>query len=295
MALLNTASSRPTVIIIILNYLGQQRGKKVDENRLFHTLSPDGLFEGGNRTDVEESLGAAITLKLVQKNGSEVQLTQEALAAIQKGEGATVSLLRNAVLDPSVNTGPWGSQAGARDVTNALAWYLTLSADTCPTSMEGTERSAKDLQAADFGPRHADGGGWPIENDNRWSAFRYWACGLGFAWVSPDGVLIPDPTPAIRDALPKVMAGSSELSARDFISRLAGEIPVLDDGRYRKFVEDNWIRRKPEQQLLTSALSEALSRIREENRLLFDDRADAARVTRFDGETFSHVRLVPKR
>jgi hypothetical protein len=165
--------------------------------------------------------------------------------------------------------------------------------------MERGARSAKDLQTIDFGPRQSgvrggsedeDGGGWPIGNNSRWQAFRFWACSLGFAWVDPKGNLVPDPTPAVRDALPTLLSGSSELTAREFIEQLGDAVPVLDTGRYRQFVESNWRRPAPEQRRLSPALTDALDRLRNDDRLAFDDRADAPRVTRSDGSTFSHVR-----
>jgi hypothetical protein len=171
--------------------------------------------------------------------------------------------------------------------------------------MEGGPRSAKDLQTADFGPRQPvirgrsdeedDGGGWPIGNDNRWRAFRFWACSLGFAWVDPKGNLVPDPTPAVRDAAPAIAGKSRELSAREFVDKLADAVPVVDMGRYREFVESSWRRPPPEQRRLSAPLTDALERLRIDGQLVFDDRADAPRMTRADGSTFSHVRFGAKR
>ena len=296
MALLNTASTRPSLIVMILSYLAQRRGKKDNESRLVDALAPPGLSrEGEHQSDIRDSLRAAIDLRLVLKDGEDLELAEMVIEPVRKGKKAVVGLLRTAVLDPDSNAGEWGSQAGARDLTNALAWYLTFPAESSPIQMEGAERSAMDLQSADFGPRQRDGGGWPIGNDNRWQAFRYWACSLGFAWVSPKGHILPDPTPAIRAALPALIGKTSELGAGEFIDKLAGVIPVLDYGRYREFVAANWKREEPEQRRLTAPLSEALERLREDGRLVFDDRADAARVVRADGTTFSHIRVGVKR
>ena len=296
MALLNTASTRPSLILMILSYLAQRRGKRDDESRLVDALAPRGLSrEAAHQSDLRDSLRAAIDLGLVLKDGDEIELAEMALSQVRLGDKAVLGLIRSAVFDPAANTGEWGTQTGARDLTNALAWYLTFPADTSPIQMEGAERSAKDLQNADFGPRQGDGAGWPIGNDNRWQAFRYWACSLGFAWVSPRGYVLPDPTPAIRDALPAVVGNNSELGAGEFIDKLAAVVPVLDYGRYREFVAANWRRTEAEQRRLTAPLSEALERLREEGRIVFDDRADAARVVRADGTTFSHIRISAKR
>lgn len=301
MALLNTAANRPSVILIVLGHLARQRGRKKDVNRLVALLSPRGLSpDGSHQTDIRDSLRSAIDLGLVERTGDEVRLADEAVGSLRSGQRAAVALLRQAALAPSVNVGDWGSQAGARDLTNALAWFLAFSAGAAPVVMEGGPRSAKELQTADFGPRQPaergrsdeddDGGGWPIGNDNRWRAFRFWACSLGFAWVDPNGNLVPDPTPAIRDALPTALGKSPEVTAREFIERLGDAVPVLDTGRYREFVERNWRRPAPEQPRLSPPLTDALERLRYEGKLAFDDRADAPRMTRADGSTFSHVR-----
>lgn len=301
MALLNTAANRPSVILIVLKYLAHQRGKKDDVNRLIATLAPRGLSpDGAHQSDVRDSLRSAIDLGLVERTGDSVRLSEFTVGPIRGGQQASVALLRSAVLAPAVNTEGWGSQAGARDLTNALAWYLTFSAESSPTVMEGGARSAKELQTADFGPRQPavrsrsdeddDGGGWPIGNDNRWRAFRFWACSLGFAWVGPNGDLVPDPTPSVRDALPSILHRSAELTADDFVTLLGEAVPVLDMGEYRRFVESNWIRPAAERRL-SPPLTDALERLRNDGAITFDDRADAPRVTRSDGSTFSHVRL----
>jgi hypothetical protein len=102
-------------------------------------------------------------------------------------------------------------------------------------------------------------------------------------------MLVPDPTPAIREVLPTTFGNDRDLAAREFVHRVASALPVLDFGRYRQFVEENWSRREPDQRRLTAPLSEALERLRDEGLISFDDRADTARLTRADGTTFSHV------
>jgi len=154
MALLNTAATRPSVVLIVLRYLAQQRGKKDDTRRLIATLAPRGLSpDGAHQSDVRDSLRSAIDLGIVERNGDEVRLVDRAVDPVRSGQRTAVALLRDAVLAASVNTEAWGSQAGARDLTNALAWYLTFSADDAPSAMEGGARSAKEMQTADFGIR----------------------------------------------------------------------------------------------------------------------------------------------
>ncbi len=295
MALLNPPELRPSVTLTIVRYLGAQRAQQDDPERLLATLAPASLGGANPQRDVNENLKAAIELGLVLRSKDKVTLAEGVLPAVEEGRGAMVKLLRKRVFDDSLNSTPWRSQVGARDLTNALSWFLTLPPAESPIQMEGGPRSAEALQTKDFGPRQDEDGGessnWPIGNSTRWNAFRRWACSLGFAWANPNGRLVPDPTVAIRDALPDVFTAADELTAREFVSKVGECVPVLDGGRYQEFVTSNWERPAAENRAITVPLTDALERLASKGSIVVDDRADAARVAKADGSTFSHVRM----
>jgi hypothetical protein len=295
LALLNPPELRPSVTLTIVRYLGAQRAQQDNPERLLATLAPASLGGANPQRDVNENLKAAIELGLILRSNDKVTLAEGVLRAIEGGRGAMVKLLRKRVFDDSLNSTAWRSQVGARDLTNALSWFLTLAPAESPIQMEGGPRSAEALQTKDFGPRQDEDGGessnWPIGNSTRWNAFRRWACSLGFAWVNPNGRLVPDPTVAIRDALRDVFTGAEELTAREFVGKVGECVPVLDGGRYREFVTSNWERPATENRGITVPLTDALERLASEGSILIDDRADAARVAKADGSTFSHVRM----
>jgi hypothetical protein len=295
MALLNPPELRPSVTLTVVRYLGSQRAQQDYPERLLATLAPASLKGANPQRDVNENLKAAIELGLVSRNRDKVSLAEGVLPAVEEGHGAMVRLLRTRVFDYSLNSAAWRSQVGARDLTNALSWFLTLSPTESPIQMEGGPRSAEALQTKDFGPRQDEDGGessnWPIGNSTRWGAFRRWACSLGFAWANPNGHLVPDPTVAIRDALPDIFTGAKELTAREFVSKVGECVPVLDGGRYREFVTSNWERPATENRGITVPLTDALERLTSEGSIHVDNRADAARVAKADGSTFSHVGL----
>lgn len=294
MALLNPPALRPSGVVTIVRYLAAQRAQQDVMERLLATVAPPSL-KGDAQSDVSHNLRTATELGLILRDGEKVTLAESAYTAVERGQGAVVKLLRARVFDDSVNTAPWRSQVGARDLTNALSWYLTLAPSVAPIQMERGPRSAEQLQLKDFGPRQEEDGGqssnWPINNANRWGTFRRWACSLGFAWANPNGHLVPDPTAAIRDSLPEVFADETELTARDFVKNLGDAVPVLDGGRYREFVTSNWERPPTEGRGLTVPLSDALERLAGERAIALYDRADAPRVAKADGSTFSHVGL----
>ncbi|OBG64725.1 protein DpdG [Mycobacterium sp. E3339] len=292
MALLNPPEIRPSGIVLITRYLASQRGQQDTVERLVATLAPASL-PGDPQNDVTVNLRAGTELSLFVRTGDKVRLADGVLKAVEDDAGRLISLLRRRVLDDPVNNAPWPSQVGARDLTSALSWFLTFAAGEAPVRQEGGPRAAETLQLADFGPRQQEGesSNWPIGNSTRWNAFRRWACTLGFAWANPQGHLVPDPTAAVRDALPTVFGGANELTAQEFVKHVAEHVPVLDGGRYREFVAENWQRPPNQSRGLSAPLSDALERLTSEQSIFLDDRADAARIAKADGSTFSHVRI----
>lgn len=300
MALLNPPEIRLSVMSLTVSYLARRRGQKDDQVHLINTVAPPSLSsDGKHQLDARVNLTAALDIGLLVKDGDEIRLPDGVAALTKKGDNAIARHVRSLVLAEAVNTGAWGSQTGARDLTNALAWYLTFSAELAPVRMEG-ELSANDAQVADFGPRQGgdrddDASGWPISNLTRWNTFQRWACSLGFCWRSPSGRLVPDPAVAVNDHIQDVFDGAGTLSAEDFVLRVGNVLPVLETGRYRTFVAENWRREPSQPNQLSSATTDALSRLARNGRLKFEDRADAPRYSRADGTTFSHVSLVSSR
>lgn len=294
MALLNPPELRASMMCVIVLYLAQCRGQRDTRTRIVDAISPPSLSESptNHQLDARQNLASAVEIGLATRDGDRVVLGPDSIKAARKGTSAVAALIRRRVLSENLNTAAWGSQEGARDLTNALAWFLTFGAADAPARMEGEEPSVKSKQEADFGPRHSDdddASGWPISNSTRWNAFQRWACSLGFAWRSPSGRLIPDPTPAVRDSIPAIFESGSTLDGRSFVSALGAQLPVLEHGAYRRFVESNWNRSPESSEDLSTATTDALRRLETSEHLEFEDRADAPRVTRVDGTTFSHV------
>ena len=294
MALLNPPELRASLVSVIILYLAQCRGQSDRWDRIINTISPPSLTESPEKhqLDAIRNLRAAVEIRVATRNGNHVKLSPAGTTAASSGTSAIARHIRQCVLSEDLNTAPWGSQEGARDLTNALAWFLTLGPANMPARMEGAPPSVKSLQEADFGRRYDpndDTSGWPISNSTRWNAFQRWACSLGFAWRSPSGRLVPDPTPAVRDSIPAIFESETTLDGRSFVAALGAQLPVLDRGAYREFVEENWNRSSASSTPLSTATTDALRRLEASGHLKFDDRADAPRETRADGSTFSHV------
>ncbi|TDT14594.1 hypothetical protein BDK89_0149 [Ilumatobacter fluminis] len=294
MALLNPPELRASMMAVLALYLAQSPGHNDEFQRTIDAVSPPSLSDAPDKhqLDAVKNLTSMIELGLASRDGDRVHLSPEATKAARKGHAAIGRVIRGRVLAPELNSAPWGSQEGARDLTNALAWFLSFGPAAAPARMEGETPNARDLQEADFGRRQGsgdDGGSWPISNGTRWTAFQRWACSLGFAWRSPSGRLIPDPTPALRDSLNDVFGSSSHLEARAFVERVAAHLPVLETGSCRLLVEENWNRAEDQSGDLSVPTSDALRRLEASGALVFEDRDDSPRVLRDDGTTFSHV------
>ena len=294
MALLNPPELRSSMMSVIVLYLASCRGQSDVRTRIVEAISPPSLSDSPRKhqLDAIRNLTSTIEIGLVIRDGGRVRLSPEATKAARKGTAAIAKLIRQRVLSEDLNTAPWGRQEGARDLTNALAWFLTLSPIEAPARMEGDQRSVRALQEADFGKRFGDdddASGWPISNSTRWNAFQRWVCSLGFAWRSPSGRLVPDPPPAVRDSIPALFERTTTLDSRSFVVALGAQLPVLEHGAYRQFVEENWSRSSGSSTTLSVPTTDALRRLETSGHFVFVDRADAPRETRADGTTFSHV------
>ncbi|WP_420436609.1 protein DpdG [Candidatus Poriferisodalis sp.] len=303
MALLNPPALRVSVLVIITGHLAACRGQRERRERLLDVVAPAGLSKDGkHQDDVAFNLTCARELGLVTNEGGDIRLVPEARKPAGDSAEAMVSHIRRRVLAPELNTADWGSQKGARDLTNALAWFLQFPASAAPTGYEGGKRNAAELQTADFGRRHSAGSdaddeesdgtaGWPIANNERWGTFRRWACSLGFCWLSPSGDLIPDPTRAVRDVLADVFEGAKVLDGPAFVHALGRCFPVMETGEYRDFVNAHRVDPPEGDGRLSFATSEVLKRLGSEGRIRLEDHADAEKLTLSDGTTVSHISL----
>ena len=281
-------------MVLLLQYLSSRRGGQDDLDNLVRLLAPSALSEDGKHTlDIEVSVAAADSIGLIAREGTIVKATDATRSAVKAGHRDLVRHIRTVVLLGENNTADWGSQAGARDLTNGLAWLLTIPEGRAPSRMETGAHSVKELEEADFGPRTGggadDASNWPIVNETRWGSFRRWACSLGFAWVDVLGRVIPDPTPVIRDELATVLPARGEMEVHTFIDELALRVPVLDKGVYREHVLDHFVAPVDQGGRLTDALSMALRRLEQEGKITTADRGDAEKIALFDGSTVSHV------
>jgi hypothetical protein len=131
-----------------------------------------------------------------------------------------------------------------------------------------------------------------MQNDTRRNGVQYWGHFLGFLRQPGGGDL--DPTVAVRETVPACIRPDEEMTAVDFIERLASQLPVLDGGTYRLAMESRLeAQALPDLQpgQLSTSLSRALFNLMIDETLEFQNKADVGRsivLTGRDGIRADH-------
>jgi hypothetical protein len=186
-------------------------------------------------------------------------------------DGLRVAVLR-LILAPENNAAVLGEDSDdgegskAADCTRALAWALIQDPYAFPSTYKSGE-ALQDKQGVK--PRI-------FINDTRWNGFAEWAVFLGIAWFALQN-LVPSPAFAVRKMLNDVFLDAGELPQTEFFVRLAGVLPIVDGGSYRKAVEAQMSRpwRKEIPNEVSPSLSAALLTLEAEGTLRLETRSDA--------------------
>jgi len=209
-------------------------------------------------------------------------------------EKATIKLpkvLRKLAFLPENNTNFWEAEdSTAADLVRGLAWLLAQNMSEIDLG------SFQKLQPLEIAQLPSDK--IVVQNDVRWTTLRAWAVYLGF--INQVGsTSIIDPYFAVFEELVDIFGAETELDILSFISRLATNLPVLDQGVYRLEVEGfldpgRW-NKPPSNSHCSSSLSLALMRLHEGNKIKLVKRSDALSILTLRGfrgeelEQFTHV------
>lgn len=280
MSLLNRPSDGIYPVLIAIFQLVLSR-KNLAKEQLLKLCAPP---EACSQDHASTTLNTWISLGLFDvKSDGAVTIHPDILGSERKPEYLR-RITRRLVLDPKNNLDLWAKEdSRSADFTLGLSWFLAQDAWT--TEINGWD------QAQEVFRYQLPDGKVVFQNDTRWPSFKEWASYLGFGW-SPriSRGITPDPTDAIRDALPTVFGKHKVLPAKDFIRQLGEVLPVLDGGDYRRQVEGFLLSRDdeyswkalPEGHLSTS-LSRALIRLQEEGILRHSLKADSIHRVKLTG------------
>ncbi len=203
-----------------------------------------------------------------------------------------VRAISNRVFSEQNNANFWDSEENkSADFTRAQAWMLMQDVYAfSPSSYKEVEKAAAgQMLAKEYSL---------FTNDTRWSGFSSWSEFLGFG-NTMFGHFSIDPTEAIRPLLQSILPPKSSLPISDFVDALSLKLPVLDDGSFRKLVEEKVNTSKwdaPKANELSTSLSRSLLRFDADETIGLENKADAKDKRILIGrgkaqlDTVSHVR-----
>ncbi|MFE6739038.1 protein DpdG [Streptomyces tubercidicus] len=277
MALINVDASRPDPMWAVVRLLAHSK-QPVSLTSARALLSPPTLASR-EKDDASEMFNKAIKtlreLGLLHVHDSTSELELVGPAALLNGRDwyAFSAALRTAMLEPERNSGLGDNdeQKGARDLTRALAWFLTFDPMGPPVGWEQAQKLRQDALKPEAGPA--------IVNAERWGMFGDWAPALGLAarpLISDGGrsPLTPDCTAAVRYLMQSLWEPDEQVNAVTAVRSIREHLPVLPGGEYSRALElDN-----PGDRVAGAALSFALLRGNDEKWLRLELDSDASLV-----------------
>lgn len=271
MSLLNVHDSLPPFLWATVRLLASAK-RPYSAEKAKALLAPPSI--GGEKGGAfNDAVSTLVDLKLLTHRGDgTLELAGAARNLSGKDYNEFVKVLRNAVLDRSLNTeiGVNASQVGPRDLCRALSWFLTQD----PT---GPAFNWTSVQQAQKGALSEEAGTLAIINDTRWTRFTTWAPALGFAATAlptsnSASYLVPDCTHAVRQTIFSRWKPETTLNGIELLYGLREELPVLPGGEYSLAVG---LPAPEDASAAGPALSHALLRGAEEGWLALERDADA--------------------
>ena len=268
MSLLNlTADGLPNVLVVLHAAVLRMGQRGISEAGLLEAVAPAAIVSDDGDM-ARKTLRSWIEIGLFRREGAQI-FANAYPEGVRAANAAMLSdftrrAATKAALSASANADIWG-KAGSADLTRTLAWMLTQNVQSTDFS-ELLALEGKQLMTAD---REF------MRNDSRLSGLKQWARFLGF---SREPFADIDPTVALRDALPEIIAPGQSMSADAFLERVAVVLPVLDRGAWQVEVLNN-ISPEPVYVRTSGALSTALSRallsLRASRELVLRQRSDS--------------------
>ena len=270
MSVIASLTATPNRLKIAIRFVSSCGSSGIKEDLLQQTLLPAELTRGQSGDD-EPQGGSAVGDEVVR------ELRNLGMLVLGEGDSLTVSpglteygfvdFLQEMLLNPEE-----AEKHGQGALPKALAWLLCRD----PSRPLAWEDNYRGLVEQDCGP---EGASFELTNRARCNQFVYWARFLGFAWrleVDRQNVVVPDPTKAIARSLGRWEAKPGWLPIGEFLSRLAVDLPVLEEGTARKFVESRIApdRRRPPGHISRST-SYALRRLERSGQIEMQRMADA--------------------
>lgn len=292
MSLLNRPSDGMHSVLVVIHNLIIQEGS-LPFQQIVELCSPEGC---GDPAQVRQTLNTWIEFGLFTKSEDQKVSFLKSLSKSDKTRENLRKVARKILFATDNNPNLWAAEGtGSADFTRSVAWLLAQ--DVYQAELSNWSDAQSLLQKQTNKSINV------IQNDTRWSGLKAWSQFLGFAVSGkfPSGVLIIDPTDAVRDSLPEVFHKRTKMAADDFIAELATIVPVLDSGNFRKDVESKLLEHGGwtplDENNLSTSLSRAVLRLIHEGVIAGENLSDAGSRLHLMGrankviETFSHLRF----
>ena len=270
MSLLHTIESVPSRIRGLFAYLlTLEQG--IAQEDLEMTLSPRILQD--NQNCARKTIKKAQELKLIEINKDKIITLHPELLENErnpKDTGLVTELLPSIITRLAFTN---QNNNDNEDLGLAISWVLTRSPLDTPLDWSQADIKLRDLNTSKGinNPRHALG----IENTATFGNLKHWITYLGFA-REEDSALVSDSTIAIRKGLKTVLPDKKTKDLSNVIKTLAKILPVIDGGRHNLSLFDRYPNLiKPTNGRLSSSLSMALFRLKEEGYIKLEHRADS--------------------
>lgn len=267
MSLLNITNDGLPNVLAVLHARVLASKNAINRDELLEAVAPEGVVKDEGK-QVRQTLRRWTELGLFIETENMISVLDRP-SKVSTGVLQTLAFTRRIAckyaLSDENNQEFWAAEgARAADLTRTLAWMMAQ--DAFRTRFGDLERlESEQIENSD---RRL------MQNSTRKTGVGYWAEFLGFS-RQPGGDI--DPTVAVRDVLPEILGPGEGMSARDFVDRIAEQLPVLDGGRWQTAVlaEVSESALAPLQSgQVSTALSRALLCLRATGELLLQNRAD---------------------
>ena len=267
MSLLNITNDGLPNVLAVLHARVLASKNAIHRDELLEAVAPEGVVKDEGK-QVRQTLRRWTELGLFIETENMISVLDRP-SKVSTGVLKTLAFTRRIAckyaLSDENNQEFWAAEgARAADLTRTLAWMMAQ--DAFRTRFGDLERlESEQIENSD---RRL------MQNSTRKTGVGYWAEFLGFS-RQPGGDI--DPTVAVRDVLPEILGPGEGMSARDFVDRIAEQLPVLDGGRWQTAVlaEVSESALAPLQSgQVSTALSRALLCLRATGELLLQNRAD---------------------
>jgi hypothetical protein len=267
MSLLNIASDGLPNILVQLHATLLRSRKPMPKDELLDSVAPPAVV-GDSGDKARQTLNRWTQLGLFREEDGALDVAERPVERLRTPQEFLAFTRRQAcarVMAEDNNPEFWAPQGTlAADLTRGLAWMLAQ--DVYRTGFDVIEeREAQQITDSDR---------WLLRNGTRRHGLQFWSRFLGFSQQPFADI---DPTVAVRDVLPQVIAEDEDMPAAEFVDRLAAVLPVIDGGRWHNemlaSIDTNVLGHLPPGQLST-ALSRALLSLRLAGDIQFQVRSD---------------------